>query len=174
MFSIENDLSLTMLLEMPNKILDNSKNEKNRFINLLSEDVCNIYYYTELKSDLRKYFDDFNDFKYLFSNNYKTTSNYCLKEEKFTNYFKDKISNFVEKQINHEKYILKTYNQIMEFSSKITYQEAIYFVEAFFARKSDEYISEELGISRNGLQRIRKSCLVKMYLEFLVKEGVNL
>ena len=74
----------------------------------------------------------------------------------------DKVSNYVSKKIEKEKYALETYNSIINLSLKLTYQEAVYFVNCFFGKKTDEYITELLGVSKNQFLKIRKSCLVKL------------
>ena len=50
----------------------------------------------------------------------------------------------------------------MTLALKLTMQESIYMVDTFFSKKSEDIISEKLGICRNTLQNIKKSCLVKI------------
>lgn len=171
---MKNELNINMLLELPSTILKKSEDDINKFVGLLSDNVCNIYYYKNLKSDLKSYFDKFNDMKYIYniSKEYgiNLVSNYEIREEKRLIKVNDKVSNFVEKELDKEEFTREVYEKSLSLASKLTYKEAIYFVESFFSNKSDDYISEEIGISRTGLQKIRKSCLVKMYLEFPIEE----
>ena len=59
------ELTIEKLLELPNKVLEiGLRNEENKGINLLSTKTCELYYYTNLKKDLKNYLDPFNDSKY--------------------------------------------------------------------------------------------------------------
>ena len=48
------DLTLELYIELPSKILSIAK-ERNDYIDLLSEEVYSIYYYTDLRKDLENY-----------------------------------------------------------------------------------------------------------------------
>lgn len=165
---MEKKLTMEMLLELPSKIIKTSESPNNTFLNLLGESICEKYYYRDLKKDLKKFFDHFNDMKYsldiAIEEKIKYTSSYSYNESKKVQNSSDVISNLIEKEIDNEIFIHDVYNRIINLSSKFTYNEAIYFVDAFFSKKTDEHISEILGISRNTLQKIRKSCLVKTLL----------
>lgn len=171
---MDNLLNLEELLELPNKVIKISESEQNKFLDLLSENTCNIYYYTNLKSDLKDYFSKFNDFKFVYSmpeNSTLSVNSYELKENKLMYNANDKILNYIAKRIDDEIFAIDAYNRVISLAYKLTKKEAIYFVDCFFADATDDYICERLQVSRNGLQKIRKSCLVKMYLEFPIKEN---
>lgn len=166
-------LDLEKLLELPNKVIKISESEQNKYLDLLSQNTCNKYYYTNLKSDLKDYFSKFNDFKFVYSipNGMPiSTSSYELKENKFVQNTTDKILNYIANKEEEEIFVVDTYNRVISLAYKLTKKEAIYFVYSFFSDETDDYICESLQISRSGLQKIRKSCLVKMFLEFPLKE----
>lgn len=162
---VKETLNLKTLLELPNKVLNMPNNP---YINLLEKNTYEHYYYAELRQDLLKIFNKFNDIKYSLSydDGLNITSNYEFRENQVKINDADNVSIYVEKRIRLEDYALKVYKKIINLSYKLTNSEAIYFVNTFFVRKSEEYISEKLEISRTYLQKIKKSCLAKMYLEF--------
>lgn len=171
---MDNLLNLEKLLELPNKVIKISESEQNKYLDLLSDSTCDRYYYTNLKSDLKDYFSRFNDFKFSYSMPENITLNataYELKENKFVNRTNDSILNYVSNKVDEEIFAIDTYNKVISLAYKLTEKEAVYFVDCFFADETDDYICEKLQVSRTGLQKIRKSCLVKMYLEFPINEN---
>lgn len=169
---MEDLLTFEKLLELPDLVLKISNSDENNFLSLLSDAKCDLYYYSGIKRDLKIFFNKFNDAKFSYNMSFvpqiKATK-YEISTNQRTNKVIDSVSDYVTEKIKEEQYAEKVYNQILNLAHKLTKQEAVYFVQSFFANKSDEYICEILQISRNGIQRIRKSCLVKMYLEFLYK-----
>lgn len=169
MGKIEKFLTLEMLLELPEKILSIAKDTKSVYLSLLEEETYGKYYFHDLKKDLSRIFNDFNDTKYSFSlsNAHENiTHNYEIQGNKLLNNSSDKVANYVMKKIDSENMAVDIYNKVISLSHKLTYTEAIYFINTFFAKLGEEAISEKIGISRTYLQKIKKSCLVKMYFEF--------
>lgn len=162
---VKENLTLEMLLYLPDKIINMSNNS---YISLLEKETYEYHYYSGLRNDLLKIFNKFNDVKYSLSydDGFSITGNYEFTENQKQLNNIDSVSNYVEKRLGLEGYALKVYKKIISLSRKLTKGEAIYFVNTFFAKKSEEYISERLEISRTYLQKIKKSCLVKTYLEF--------
>ncbi len=161
-----NNLTLEEYLNLPNKVLEISESKNNLYLSLLSKETCKKYYYRDLKLDLKKYFQKFNNIKFFYSFNDTIKASHCNSNIYQKSLKTDRISKFVEDKINNEIYAKKMYDRIINLAHKLTPREGRYFVEAFLANKSDEYISEKIGLTRMGLQQIRKSCLVKMYFEF--------
>lgn len=165
---MKNDLSLELLLDLPNKIL-NASNDNTSYLDLLSDDLVKKYFYSNLRKDLDKVFQKFKDYKYLYS----TNENYSLSSSMKNldnivvsfNRNNDKVSNYVMKQVDLEIWASDFYNSLLSISNKLTYNEAIYFVDTFFCGKTEEFISEKLLICKASLQKIKKSCLVKVYFE---------
>ena len=168
---MEKFLTLEILIDLPKKLLTKAENLKiENMLTLLSNNMIQKYYYKDLRKDLIKCFSNFNDSKIYFSNiadDYQLTSNYELKENKHIKNTNDKISSFVEQKIMNQRFTVNMYNRIESLICKLTYQESIYFVKTFLYYDSEESISEDLAISRTYLQKIKKSCLVKMRIEFL-------
>ena len=139
------------------------------YSNLLSKNMIDTYYYLEMKKDIAKVFTKYNDVKYLIGH----SSHYGLSSTSFdtervstSKKNSDMVSNYVMKNIDLEIWAQDFYDIIISISSKLTLQEAVYLVDAFFANKSEEMISEKLCVCRKTLQNIKKSCLVKLYVEF--------
>lgn len=169
------ELTIEKLLNLPNIVLDiASKNNIDKCINMLSDTTCNIYYYSNLKKDLKRFFDKFNDSKYsygIIKYSIGASKNYGLREEKFLKNVNDNVGNLVARKMDDDIYTKDVYEMIIKFANGLTYKEAKYFARSFLENKTDENICEEFGISRTGLQRIRKSCLVKMYLIFPIEKN---
>lgn len=83
-----------------------------------------------------------------------------------TNSINDPVSQYVEKNIDLNIWTRDFYNMILTLSTKLTFNEAIYLVDTFFDERAEEQISEKLQICRKSLQKIKKSCLVKIKIEF--------
>lgn len=152
---------------LPDIMLDNSKECK--YIQLLNEDTISYYYYTELKKDIYKLFVKFNDSRYFISlsKDFSLKSNMNGFDISRTSSIKnDKVSNYVEKKIDLNIWSKDFYNILIELSHQLTFQESIYLIGTFFESKTEENLSDILGICRKSLHKIKKSCLVKLRLEF--------
>ncbi len=159
--------------ELPKQILENLENKKETYRNLLSNEVIEAYYYTNLRKDLLKSFTTFNDAKYI-DKDYINISPIYGKEITKNKNKQDKISNYIASKIDKQIWAKDFYDTIMSLSTKLTYSETYYLVNTFFNNKTEEEISEILNISRFTLQKIKKSCLVKTYLELKSNENLNI
>lgn len=159
-------LTFEQLLYLPNRILEESKKytDDNQ---LLSKKVCSKYNQKELYTLIRNYIERFKDSKYLYhysiTDNIKVTSTYgeivSAKNKRIT----DPVGDLVRKHLDQQLWVDQTYNTLIQAAPKLTRDEAIYFVEAFFNENSEEKISEMLGINRSKLRNtIKASCLVKI------------
>lgn len=163
---MEEELDLNTLLELPNDIIKISLNYSD-YINLISEECCQCYNTKELKQIFMSYFKRFNDIKFLYSN-----QDYCLKSSTVSEINiksrknNDPTANYVDKNIDKKIWANDFYKKIVSLSHKLNYQEAVYCVGTFFSNKTEDQISEKLDISRQTLQKIKKSFLVKIALEF--------
>lgn len=160
-------INIEDFVDLPTIMLDNSKNIK--YIQLLSENTVNTYYYTDLKKDLMSVFNKFKDSKHIIavSNDYSLKSNMSdLDAIKVTQGKSDKVSNYIEKKIDLSIWSKDIYYILLNLLKEITFQEALYLVSTFFDNKTEDTISEILEISKKSLYKIKKSCLVKIKLEF--------
>ena len=75
-----------------------------------------------------------------------------------------RVEKYVENKAKYEAFTNTFYLKLKNLSQILTYEEAIYLTETFFSKNTEERISEKLDISKAKLQVIKKSCLVKFYL----------
>ena len=164
-----NTVTLNMILDLPKQILEKSE-EYDAYSSLLREKVYEDFDMKELKQKILELFEYFNDMRYLYKcpieQRIKITPSYTENVGKSIGNVSDKVNNLVTKKVDQQIWVEDFYLCIINLSSKLTLQEATYLVDTFFGRKSEDMISEKLGICRNTLQKIKKSCLVKIWFEF--------
>ncbi|MBO5476026.1 MAG: hypothetical protein J5982_05980 [Bacilli bacterium] len=158
-------ISAKDFVELPDIMLDKSKNVK--YIQLLSENTIDDYYYSNLRKDLEVIFNKFKDSKYLihYQNDYNLKSN-PFEINRNTNRINDKVGNYIEKKLDLSIWSKDLYNILINLSEELTIKETIYLTSTFFDNKTEEEIEELMDISRKMLYKIKKSCLVKLRLEF--------
>lgn len=163
-FMVDN-LSLDIVLNLPKTILKNVEMYE-EYSSLVSKETIDKYYHKGLKKEINQFFNNFRDLQY--------SSQYSINY--YGKHFLDqsisitrKNGSIVEKlatiSVDNNIWLADFYNRMMKISSKLTMQEAVYLVDTFFAHRSEEIVSEKLGICRVTLQKIKKSCLVKIWLE---------
>ncbi len=163
------ELTLDMILELPFEVL--KKSEKyNEYSQLLDKDIYDKYDVIQMKEDIASKFNRFKSAKFSCNlppeYNIKITPSYQIREGTSSNKISDPVGELVRDFVDNQIWFVKFYNSVTNLASKITTQEAVYLVDTFFSNKSEEFISEKLGISKNTLQKIKKSCLMKTWLEF--------
>lgn len=165
---MNNVVTLMQLLNIDSTMCENSK--QNEALNLLLTDViCNQYDIITIKRKLQNLFSKFKSARYLYDfpieENIKISANYEIKEEAFQ---KTSVSQ-VEKAVDHyvDNRILTTdiYNSLIKVSYKLTNDEVTYLINTFLIHKSEDSIAEILQISKTYLQKIKKSCIVKMWVD---------
>lgn len=166
--SMNENLTLDMLLSLPKEVLKKAE-EYDEYTGLLEKRKYQNYDFKKIKIEIKEYFEDFRDAKYSYKFsaelNISITHPLQLREGSFQRTNSDPFSKAIEKHIDEKIWLCNFYNTLLVVGQKLTFQEAIYFVDTFFGNKSEDIISEKLGICRNTLQGIKKSCLVKAYTE---------
>ena len=160
-------ISIKDFVELPDKMLNNSKNVK--YIQLLSEKTIKYYYYTDLKKELVNIFKRFKDSKYIisFADDFSLKSNASSYEiSGNTNSINDKVGNYVENKIDLSIWSKDFYNILIHLSKELTFQETMYLIATFFEDMTEDDVCEKLDVCRKSLYKIKKSCLVKIKLEF--------
>lgn len=152
--------------ELPSTMLSNSKNVK--YLQLLSEKAVNYYYYTDLKKELVSIFKRFKDSKYIipFSDDYSLKSNASSLEIRNPNSKNDKVGDYVENKIDLSIWSKDFYNILIHLSKELTFQETMYLIATFFDNMTEDEVCDKLEVCRKTLYKIKKSCLVKIKLEF--------
>lgn len=165
-------MTLEMLLELPKELLKKSE-AYNEYSSLLEKSQYLNYNIKELKEKIGRYFSYFKDVKYFYQFPTETVVSVItavnLEKEVSNTSFVDPIFNLVNNDITEkrkiENWIIQFYNIMLIVAVKLTSQEAVYLVDCFFSNKSEEITCEKLGICRNTLQKVKKSCIVKTWIE---------
>lgn len=161
-------VTLNQLLNVGDTISDNA-NTNNKVNQLLDEYVCNQYDSANIKSELLKLFATFKSARYLYDfpveENIKINPNYELREGFTQRSTSSQVENAVARYVDKQLLTTDIYNSIIKVSYKLTGDEVVYLINTFLTHKAEESIAEIIGISKTYLQKIKKSCLVKMWVE---------
>lgn len=163
------------MLELPNAILKTCEKYE-EYSELLQDSIILQYYHKNMRKELNKIFEQFQEMKYSypFSYNYYSkviSRDVCVQGGSKNN---DPIGNFINNHMNQYLWLERFYQAILTLATKLSNQEAVYFVDSFFGHRSEDFISDKLGISRMTLQKIKKSCLVKVYFEFQFIKNITM
>lgn len=145
--------------------------EQNKMYNiLLDENICNNYDIIEIKKKLQSLFTSFKSARYLYEFpvecSISISANYEEKLGSFTQRNNvSKIEQAIQKYTDKQLHTTNIYNTIMILSLKLTGDESIYLINTFLAHKSEDDIAEMIGVSKSYLQKIKKSCIVKMWID---------
>ena len=163
-----NIVTLDQLLSIKNVLIQNASNY-NEDNQLLNEFICDQYDYLKYRKLLKDLLTKFKLAKYLYNfpieNDIKITPNYELKENSVTNSNVSKVEKAVERYMDKQMLTTDIYNSLVKLSKKLTNSEAVYLINTFINTKSEDDIAEIIGISKTYLQKIKKSCIVKMWIE---------
>lgn len=165
---MDNVVTLNQLLNISNTIKDNSSTNK-QFNEILDAYVCNQYDIVDIKDRLDKLFSSFKSARYLYDfpleDSVNISPNYDYKERFTQRSTESKVENAIQRYIDRQIEITNIYYSLMKVSYKLTGDEVIYLENTFLTRRSEEDVAELIGISRTYLQKIKKSCLVKMWVD---------
>ncbi len=163
---MNNIITFDMILELPKDLLKHTE-KYNEFSEILSKSKCSKYDCKQLRENVEAYIEHYKDVKYF----HKFPMDIVISSPKFESVHfnstktSDPVSSIIKRKVDEEIWISMFYNYMFIVASKWTLQEATYFVDAFFGNKSEEMIAEKLGICKNTLLNIKKSSLVKVWLE---------
>ncbi len=161
-------VTLNELMNISDYIKDISK-ENEKYNELIDEKICDQYNTVYIKNRLIDLFSDFKSARYLYNfpigESIKTTSNYEIDESFHQRNNVSQVEEAIKKHIDKQLLTTDIYNSILKVSYKITGDEVVYLINTFLMRKSEEDIAEIIGISKTYLQKIKKSCLVKMWTD---------
>lgn len=142
---------------------------RNCDVDILTKEMRDIYDYKILIPKITEFIEKFKDSKYIgklsITDNIKLIPTYGINIH--ANRLKDKVGDTVGWYIDTRKWAKNTYNMLLDFAPKLTYNEAVYFIDYFFRKYSEEHIAEKLNMGRNTFRnQIKQSCIVKIWLEF--------
>lgn len=167
----DNNLSLKQIVKLPSVIMRNASYYES-YTDQLQDDICSQYSVPEMTLIINSLFKKFRNCKYVCRFSIEDTISITPSYEEKIGFIPKKISNKTEDAIlgylNNKHFVARFYDSLVDLSKKITKREAVYLVGAFFNGKSEEKIAEMIGISKTSLQPIKKSCLVKMIIQFKI------
>ena len=165
---MDNVVTLNQLFNVSQTIKDNSSTNQ-QFNELLDAYICNQYDLVDIKDRLDKLFSFFKSARYLYDfpleDSINISPNYDYKESFTQRSTQSKIENAVQGYIDKQIETTNIYYSLMKVSYKLTGDEVVYLENTFFTHRSEEDVAELIGISRTYLQKIKKSCLVKMWVD---------
>lgn len=165
---MDNVVTLNQLLNISNVIQENAT--KNAEFNvLLDEFICGQYDIINIKSKLEGLFSSFKSARYLYDfpleENVSISSNYEYKVSFTQRLPVSQIENAVQRYVDKKILTTDIYYSLVKISYKLTYDEVVYLINKFLTNRSEDDIAEIIGISRTYLQKIKKSCIVKMWID---------
>ena len=165
---IDNIVTLDQLLNITDTIKANSK-EQEDFNQLLDKCIVDNYDILENKQKLLKLFSRFKSARYLYDfpieDQIKTTTSYEEKVGFTQRSNSSKVETAVQKYCDEQIHTTNVYYSILKVSYKLTGDEVVYLINTFLTHKSEDDIAELIGISKTYLQNIKKSCIVKMWVD---------
>lgn len=137
---------------------------------LLSDQDCRSYNIISIKKSLLELFSKFKTARYFINvpleNNVYSSNSYTVNSHIKSNMKANRLENTVMNYVDKQAWLMRFYDSIMNLGSKLTCSEMEYFLLTFLSNRTEEDIAYKLGICKTSLQKIKKSCLVKMWLEF--------
>ncbi len=165
---MDNIVTLNQLLNI-GELISNNATANSKVNQLLDEYVCNQYDHSYIKQELLKLFATFKSARYLYDfpveENIKMSPNYELREGFTQRSTTSQVENAITRYIDKQILTTDIYYSIIKASYKLTDAEVVYLQNTFLTHKSEEDISELVGISKTYLQKIKKSCLIKLWVE---------
>lgn len=147
-----------------------SASETNEEYNeLIDEKICDNYDITDIKNKLVELINKFKSARYLYEfpigESIKVTPTYERDESFHQRNNVSQVEKAIERKVDKQLLTTDIYNSIIKVSYKLSNSEVIYLINTFLTHKSEEDIAELIGISKTYLQKIKKSCLVKMWTD---------
>lgn len=105
-----------------------------RYNSLLSKELVNEIYYTNLKKEIFRYFDKLNDSKTYYTLGMYSSSSFGFNSEIKTSSPISRVEKYVENQAKYEAFTNTFYLKLKNLSQILTYEEAIYLTETFFQK----------------------------------------
>jgi len=161
-------VTLNELLNVSNSIKENADKHK-EFNDLLEDVICNKYDTVYIKKELVDLFANFKSARYLYdfpiADTIKMTPIYERDESFHQRSNVSKVEQAVARCVDKQLLTTNVYYSIIKVSYKLTHDEVIYLLNTFLSHKSEEDIAEIIGTSKTSLQKVKKSCLVKLWVD---------
>ncbi len=156
---------------MYSKLMDTSK-EYESCNELICEDELRGIDVVLIKKRLMDLFNKFRNCKYMVSysviDNMRLIPSYERHEGQIPRRNVSQVEKAVTERIDKQIWMTEFYQSLMVVASKLTEAETVYLINTFITSKTEEVIAEKLNICKTSLQKIKKSCLVKAWIELRV------
>lgn len=126
------------------------------------------YNYKDLKLNVDLFMNSFSElyFKYINITPRSITSRLREVVVDFTKSNTSYIEQYIEKKDEFEHKYLSELECILNILDNFTYQEQYFFKGVYFNDISEAVIREQLQVSRNGLDHVKRSAIIKFALAF--------
>lgn len=173
---MDSTLTLDMIFNLPNEILDTSKKYK-EMSEMLSISICNKYDTKELTGKINNMFVIFKNVKYFYNfsveSSIKITPTYQLSEGSRQRSNASQVESIVTREVDSIIWATKFYDTVIFAAKKLTEEEATYLVNSLIKNKSESAIADILGVCTKTVHHIKKSCLIKIWSELEPLENEN-
>lgn len=160
-------LTFNKLVELPDQILEKT-NKYGDVIDYLSPIEMSRYDYKDALNTITYLVTKFKDAMFVYnfpiesSININSATGININSKNLADKVGDMVANHVDKQL----WVSQLYYTLLEAAPKLNKNEAIYFVDSFFKKISEERIAETLMMSRVTLRnKVKKSCIIKLWIE---------
>ncbi len=137
---------------------------------LISDNIVKNYNILEIKQQLLFLFSKFQSARYFIKTPVEDKS-FVLspsfaRREGYKHFNDSMVENAVATLIDNELLISSIYDHLITIARKLTLAEVDYFYYTFITHRTEETIAFKMGICKTSLQRIKKSCLFKLWVEY--------
>lgn len=164
---MELDLTFNKLVELPEQIIEQTK-KYGDIIDYLSPVEMSRYDYKDALDVITHLITKFKDamFIYNFPVENSIRINSLVGINVNSKNVSDKVGDIVANHVDKQLWVKQLYYTLLQAAPKLNKNEAIYFVDSFFKKQSEESIADTLMISRLTLRnKVKKSCIIKLWIE---------
>ena len=133
---------------------------------ILSSEVIKKYDYKETRKKVNEFMEKFeeNYFRYLNVLPPSITSHLSEVKVQMSNLSTSPIERYVLKKIESEEEFIEYLNIVLKIVDNFTIEEQQLFKGIFFLGNTEFVMEEQLAITHNTLDQIKKSCIIKFAL----------
>jgi len=137
---------------------------------LLGDEIIENYNILDIKQQLLYLFSKFQSARYFIKTPIEekafVLSPSFARKEGYKYFNQSIIENTVATVVDNEILITSVYDHLRMVAQKLTIDEVDYLYYTFITHRTEETIAFKMGICKTSLQRIKKSCLIKLWFEY--------
>lgn len=166
---MDSHFDVDKLLTLHSDLIDISRKYSDLNI-LLCDDVFENYNVLDIKQQLLYLFSKFQSARYFIKTPIEekplVLSPTFARREGYKYFNESMVENAVATLVDNEILLTSIYNHLIMVARKLTIDEVEYFYYTFITHRTEETIAFKMGVCKTSLQRIKKSCLVKLWVEY--------